>query len=165
MSIADQDLIQQIADAAETDIRLLIPELPDQITLTVLADARHVIPATGEVGVSRARGKVTWAADASRPGGMAGVARRHLRYTLFHELHHQARGYFMEGPEPASLMDAVVAEGLATAFARDAAGDDAPWARYPASASQWVAELLALPPDAAYDQWMFKHPDGRQLIG
>ena len=166
MTIADQHLIQPIADAAEADVRLLIPQLPGQITLTVLVGGPYVIPATADGGVSLARGKIAWAADPSRPGGIAGVAGRQLRFTLFHEFHHQARAWFAEGaPAPASFMDAAVAEGLASAFARDAAGHEAPWARYPADAAQWVTELRELPPDADYRQWMFQHPDGRQWIG
>ena len=61
MTIAGQHLIQQIADVAEADVRFLIPQLPDRITLTVLAGGRYVIPATGDGGVSLARGKIAWA--------------------------------------------------------------------------------------------------------
>jgi Predicted Zn-dependent protease (DUF2268) len=166
LTVADQQLIQQIADTAEADVRLLIPQLPDPITLAVLIGGRYVIPATGDGGVSLARGKIAWAVDASRPGGIAGVAGRLLRFALFHELHHQARGWYVEGaPARESLMDAAVAEGLASAFARDAAGHEAPWAAYPADAARWVSELRELPPDADYRQWMVEHPDGRRWIG
>ncbi len=166
LTVADQHLIQQIADTAEADVRLLIPQLADHITLAVLIGGRYVIPATGDGGVSLARGKLAWAVDASRPGGIAGMAGRQLRFTLFHELHHQARGWYVEGaPTRESLMDAAVAEGLASAFARDAAGHEAPWAAYPADAARWVTEMRELPPDADYRQWMVEHPDGRRWIG
>lgn len=72
LTVADQHLIQQIADTAEADVRLLIPQLPGHITLAVLIGGRYVIPATGNGGVSLARGKIAWAVDASRPGGIAG---------------------------------------------------------------------------------------------
>lgn len=166
LAVADCELIQRLAVAAEADVRAVIPQLPARIVLTVLVGGRYVIPATGDGAVCLAAGKIAWAADASRPGGIVGVAARQLRFTLFHELHHQARGWFVEGaPARTSLMDAVVAEGLASAFARDAAGHDAPWATYPADVSHWVAELRELPPDADYRQWMVQHPDGRRWIG
>jgi len=62
-------------------------------------------------------------------------------------------------------MDGVVAEGLATAFERDAGGSRPPWGQYTAEAKEWVAELVKLPVSAPYEQWMFRHPDGRRWIG
>jgi Predicted Zn-dependent protease (DUF2268) len=166
LAVADCELIQRLAVAAEADVRAVIPQLPDQIVLTVLVGGPYVIPATGDGGVSLAAGKIAWAADASRPGGIIGVASRQLRFSLFHELHHQARRWFVEGaPAQTSLMDAVVAEGLASAFARDVAGHNAPWATYPADVSHWVAELRELSADADYRVWMVEHPDGRRWIG
>ena len=62
-------------------------------------------------------------------------------------------------------MDAVVSEGLATVFARDATGWTPPWGEYPKEVTAWVSELLRVPPGAPSGSWMFKHPDGRQWIG
>ena len=91
-----------------------------------------VIPVTGDGGASVAPGAVVWAVDPDRDGGVAGVARRCLRATLFHELHHQARGWVMQGGAiPTWFMEGVVSEGLATAFARDAAGEERPGRRTP----------------------------------
>jgi uncharacterized protein YjaZ len=64
-----------------------------------------------------------------------------------------------------TFMDGVVAEGLATAFERDAAGRRPPWGRYPLEVERWVEELRALPVTAHYPTWMFQHPDGRRWIG
>lgn len=75
LAVADQHLIQQIADTAEADVRLLIPQLPEHITLAVLIAGRYVIPATGDGGISLARGKLARAVDASRSGGIAGGGR------------------------------------------------------------------------------------------
>jgi uncharacterized protein YjaZ len=63
------------------------------------------------------------------------------------------------------LMDSVVTEGLATAFERDFAGAQVPWGEYPDDVSQWVDELMQLPPDAKRSDWIFRHPDGRRWIG
>lgn len=62
-------------------------------------------------------------------------------------------------------MDAVVSEGLATAFERDFAGVDVPWGHYPPDVESWVKELTALPAMANRSEWLFQHPDGRRWIG
>jgi len=61
-------------------------------------------------------------------------------------------------------MDAVVAEGLATAFERDLTGRVPLWALYPDDVAGWVSELLALPKSELRfrDRWMYQHPDGRR---
>jgi len=157
--------IQEIAVAAESEIRSLLPQLPTRILLTVLTGT-GVIPETGEVGAAVAPGYVRWTVDPSRPGGVITIARSRLRPTLFHELHHLARGWVIYGGEPrASFMDGVVSEGLATAFERDAASTQPLWGKYPKDVRTWVNELLALPLASSYEHWMFKHPDGRRWIG
>lgn len=55
--------------------------------------------------------------------------------------------------------------GLATAFERDAGGARPLWGEYQNNVREWVEELLTLPVDAPYQQWMFSHPDGRRWIG
>ncbi len=87
------------------------------------------------------------------------IAPEHLRGALFHEFHHLVRG-----STGSTLIDQAVTEGLATAFERDFAGVDPPWARYPADASDWVKELLSQPSTAGRE-WLYQHPDGRRWIG
>jgi hypothetical protein len=65
-----------------------------------------------------------------------------------------------------TLIDEVITEGMATVFERDFAGVSPPWSMYPANVTDWVSEILALPPDASRDYWLRKvHPDGRRWIG
>jgi len=158
-------VIQRIATETVQEVRGLLPSLSGDLVLAVKTSQR-VIPETGEVGHSISPGRVQWSADPSRPGGIAGLAERELRFTLFHELHHQARRWVMRGgPLRISFMEGPVCEGLATAFERDAGGRRPPWAQYPPDVEAWVHELLALPRKASYDEWMFLHPDGRRWIG
>ena len=90
----------------------------------------------------------------------------HLRTTLFHEFHHQARGWNMaNGGGATSIMDAVVAEGMASVFAREAAGANVPWAAAPGNPEAWLADIEANGRLDQYMQWMFAHPDGRRWIG
>ena len=63
-----------------------------------------------------------------------------------------------------SMVEAAVSEGMATVFAREYAGDHAPWGNYPDDVASWVEELEGAPV-SEYQQWMFQHPDGRRWIG
>lgn len=157
--------IRKVCDATEPEVRALLPTLPATIELAAQTGS-FVIPETGEAGSAATPVRVNWTVDPSRPGGVAAVAQAQLRFTLFHEFHHLARGWVVRGGAPqTSFMDGVVSEGLATAFERDAGGRLPPWAQYSQEASAWVAELLELPLTAPYKQWMFRHPDGRRWIG
>lgn len=161
----DRTLIISIAGSAHRDVLQLLPELGGPVTVTV-SSGPDVIPETGEAGAALAPGHVLWVVDPLRSASIGETAGKRLRATLFHELHHLARGYLMTGSEsPTTILDSVVSEGLATVFAREFAGDDAPWSSYPDDVVDWVRELLVLPPDASYRDWMFDHPDGRRWIG
>jgi len=166
-SAADREIIRAIAEATVEEVRRIIPELPDDIKLTASAGP-EVIPETGDAAAALEPGHVLWVVDPSRPGGVENIAREHLRASLFHELHHLARGYVMIGADaPISLMDAVVSEGLATVFSRDFADDRPPWGLYPPDVRDWVEELLAvrIPDGESYQDWLYDHPDGRRWIG
>jgi hypothetical protein len=161
-------LIAAIAEAATAEVASFLPQLREDWLLWFRI-GQDVIPETGEVGVSLAPGLVQWVADPGQAGTLTELAERQLRLTLFHELHHQVRGWCASGgPSGRTLMDPVVAEGLATAFARDAAGHQAPWADYPEEVKDWVGELQAASkPSAPTDnlQWLVRHADGRRWIG
>jgi len=166
-SAEDRDVIRTIAEATYQEVREILPELTGTVRLSVSAGP-EVIPETGDGAAALEPGHVLWVADPSRAGGIAGVARERLRVSLYHELHHLARGYVMSGgSSPISLLDSVVSEGLATAFARDAAGEEPLWGAYPDNVDDWVEELRAAPAHdtESYGTWMYEHPDGRRWIG
>lgn len=164
---ATRALIDSIARSTAAEVAAVLPGTPAQMRLRVLATG-PVIPETGEGGRATAPGVIEWSVNPSAPGGAEAVVRARLRKTLFHEIHHLVRGWTVMGGRPLrSIMDAVVAEGMATVFAREFAQDDAPWSFYPDEVADWARELHALPPSALgqYLQWMFQHPDGRRWIG
>lgn len=159
--------ITRIANDVVTEVQEILPQIPASITLSVSA-SESVIPETGELGIAPDPGRVNWFVDSSNSESIETIAIKHLRSTLFHELHHLARGYVVRGGRPrTSFMDVVVSEGLATAFQRDFANAKPPWAEYPEDIASWVDELLELPMSAfaSYSDWMFMHPDGRRWIG
>lgn len=163
----EQAVITRIANSVAAEVREVLPQVPPTVRLTVSA-GEAVIVETGEMGMAPEPGRVSWTVDASRPEGVIAIANGHLRSTLFHELHHLARGYVVRGgSRRTSFMDVVVSEGMATAFERDFAGARPPWGAYPEDVSVWVDELVALPMSAfgSYAKWMLEHPDGRRWIG
>ncbi len=154
--------IEEVAARAVPDVRRLLPALPSPIVVRVESGTK-VIPETGETATAEQPDVVHWRVDASRPEGVAAIARAQLRPSLFHELHHLVRG---AARADRSLRDHVIREGLADAFERDQGGGaPPPWAQYPPEVDQWAAELLALPDDTPRAVWLFEHPDGRRWIG
>lgn len=160
-----RSITREICDRSEREIRRLLPALPLRIQLLV-AIGKRVIPQIGCTGTAVAPGRIVFRFDPDHPGGAAVVIRNHLRATLYHEFHHLTRGWVVHGgPKRISLLEAIISEGLATAFERDFAGSTPPWGEYPGNVESWLEEVLALPTCASYREWMFHHPDGRQWIG
>jgi hypothetical protein len=153
--------IEDIAQRTMPEVRRLLPDLPPSIVVRV-SSSKNVIPETGENGSNFQPNTIDWQVDASRGEGVVAIARKQLRPTLFHELHHLVRSAAITGWR---LRDHVVREGLGTAFERDFGGVSPPWGQYPADVSLWVKEVLALPDDAPRDKWLFRHPDGRRWVG
>jgi uncharacterized protein YjaZ len=54
---------------------------------------------------------------------------------------------------------------MATAFARDFASAEQPWATYPSEVESWYEEVKDLPASATTGEWMFFHSDGRAWVG
>ncbi len=106
------------------------------------------------------------AISSSYPGGVAGAMRAGLRSVLLHEFHHLARGWTIrENQFGAGIPTAAVNEGLAAVFADTYSGRLFAGYEYPADVDQWLDEIMELPVDANYNEWMNQHPDGRMAIG
>lgn len=163
--IAARKVITEICEATEIEVRERLPMLAGEIELEARTASR-VIPELGCTGSAISGSRIRWAVDPSRQGGLVTIAKTQLRRTLVHEPHHVARGWVRDGSaiQP-TLMDAVVSEGLATAFERDVTGHKPPWGEYPAEVTDWIGELLRVPHTASYRSWMFSHPDVRRWIG
>jgi uncharacterized protein YjaZ len=157
----EQRAIRTIAESAARDARLLLPDLPLDLTIRV-NPGRKVIDEIGSSSDHSTPNIVHWTVDPSRPGGATGVAREHLRATLFFHFHRLVR---LKYQRDITLMDIVISFGMASAFERDAGGKSYPWGEYPADVATWLKELAAQPADADTNHWMSRHPDGRRWIG
>jgi hypothetical protein len=154
-------VIEQITRSAFREVRPLLPALPARIEVTVRPGS-DVIVETGETADAMPPAAIMWTVDPKLHGGVEAIARKWLRATLFHELHHLARSAVVA---PRTLVDRAVFEGMASVFERDFAGAQPPWTAYPSNVSSWADELKALPPDAPVRDWIYAHPDGRRWIG
>ena len=162
----ERSCIQTVSEAAEHEVREWLPQLATKVELVVEVGTT-VIPETGETGRTLSgEQQVTWTVNPFRVEGVMAIASAHLRSTLIHELNHVVRTQGKSKAElwQRQLMDYVVSEGLATAFAREVSGQLPLWGQHPDNVHNWVEELLALPPDTSRQEWMFKHPDGRRWI-
>src|ERR1035441_3464508 len=93
------EVIRQIATATEAEVRTVLPSLPSEGALHVRHGSRY-IPETNELGASVAPGLIWWTVNTAQVANASSLARESLRRTLFHELHHQARGWVMRGGSP-----------------------------------------------------------------
>jgi hypothetical protein len=168
LTVEQRAAIEKTANAAEAEARRHLPDLTRDLVLIVDV-GRNVLAETGETGVASSPTLIRWMLDPQRREGAMAIINAHLRATILHESHHLVREWLASGVEPPmSFWDAVIAEGLATAFARDVTGRTAPWGEYPSDVGAWLAELRGLPDDqfwSRFNQWMGDLPDGRKFVG
>jgi hypothetical protein len=165
----EKQLITHLITQAEEEVRALLPTLPDAIEVTAMVIDRDVDIVGGATGRADAPGKVLIELSNVFPGGVSAAAQGGgLASTIFHEFHHLARGWTIEGNKfGPGIPIAAVNEGLATVFAEEYTGIYYEEVySYPEDAAAWLQEILALPVDADYSIWMMgEHPDGRNAIG
>lgn len=165
-----KELIQNIISNSENEVRTLLPQLTDSITVTVEIVDWDLDVVGGVTGRTDTNSPPLVAIQISEkfPGGVTVASQTALKHTIFHEFHHLSRGWAIQdnvfGP---GIPIAAVNEGLAVVFSEEYThqsmeADSPPEATV---AEQWTKEILALPEDANYQHWMFEHPDGRQSVG
>lgn len=159
LSRGERRELQAIADATFREVRARLDGLPPRLTL-IVRWGNDVIPETGDSGAAGFPGNVGWTLDPDRDA--LATIRTQLRRTLVHELHHLARASRIP---TRSLVDRVVAEGLATAFERDVTKSDPPWGSPPPEVLDWTREILRQPDGADPHPWMIRHADGRRWAG
>ncbi|PAP75060.1 DUF2268 domain-containing putative Zn-dependent protease [Rubrivirga marina] len=163
-TVDEKARIAEVVVDVEARSRALLADLPRRIRVVVARVDRDLSGVGGVSGRADAPGEVLIEISRRLEGGPAAAAG--LRNALFHELHHQARGWTIRenrfGP---GIAVAAVNEGLAEVFAEEQTGRVLAANEYPDDVDEWAREILALPNDADYVEWMFAHPDGREAIG
>jgi len=166
---SEKELIIEIIENSEKEIRMLLPELPNNIKINLEIMSRNIDGVGGTTGRAQKHnphGEVFVYISSLYPGGVQAAVKASLAYTIHHEFHHLARGWTMEGNKFEQGIDiAMVNEGLAVVFGEIYTQEFFEGNSIPKDVTKWVDEVLALPKDANYNTWMNQHPDGRLGIG
>lgn len=165
----DKQIITNIILQSEKKVRTLLPTLPKDIRLIISIIDRDINEVGGITGRAETHtpGEVMVEISNVFPGGVGVAAKTSLAATIFHELHHISRGWTMRGNKYGpGIPNAMVNEGLAVAFAEIHTKQIFEGNSFPQEAHSWVKEILLLPKNANYSNWVSgEHPDGRTSIG
>ncbi|MFT4847521.1 MAG: hypothetical protein ACI83B_000040 [Sediminicola sp.] len=162
-------LIREVISNSEEEVRDLLPKLPDSIKVIVEAVDWDLDIVSGVTGRTETNSPPLVLVQISHnyKGGVIDSVYQGIKSTIFHELHHLSRGWAIQDNKYSyGIPNAMVNEGLAVAFTEIYTGNINEVNAYTDEADNWVKEILALPLDASYSDWvMGEHPDGRTYIG
>lgn len=165
-SAAEKIHIENIIRQSETEVRALLPRLPDLIKVTVFPLDKDVSSVGGVVGSADTPNTVSIRISTRFEGGVIAASNTGLAAALYHEFHHLARGWTIEGNQfGPGIPTAAINEGLANVFSETHTRTAFAGNASPENACQWWHEINTLPLDASYGDWMVRHPDGRDAIG
>ena len=161
--------ILEVIRNSEEEVRNLLPNLPDSIKVIVENVDWNLNIVNGVTGRTETNHPPLVLVQISNnyQGGVIDSVYQGIKSTIFHELHHLSRGWAIQDNEFSyGIPNAMVNEGLAVAFTEIYTGSINEVEAYTDEADNWVKEILALPLDASYSDWMMgEHPDGRTYIG
>ena len=144
------------------------PQFTDPMTVEVAPIVRPAVDALGGVtGRADRPGGILIEISTTFDGGVSAAIEEGLLRTATHEMHHLVRGWTIErnrfGP---GIAIATANEGLAEVYSELIAGPSSAYEPLDdATFTAWAEEILALPVNASYGDWMFSHPDGREAVG
>ncbi len=166
---AQKEFIRKAIVNSEKEVRQLLPTLPDSIEIIVENVDWDLDIVGGVTGRTERNAPPLVMVQISNKyqGGVIDSVQSGLKSLIFHELHHLSRGWAIQDNKFSyGILNAMVNEGLAVVFAEIYTGDISEVNAYTAEADSWVQEILELPLDASYADWvMGEHPDGRTYIG
>lgn len=165
-SAAERAHIENIIRQSEIEVRALLPGLPDAIEVKFFLLDRDVSSVGGVVGSADTPNTVSIRISTHFEGGVIAASNTGLAAALYHEFHHLARGWTIEGNQfGPGIPTAAINEGLANVFSETHTRTAFAGNASPENARQWWHEINTLPLDASYGDWMIRHPDGRDAIG
>lgn len=164
-----KDFIREVIINSETEVRSLIPMLPDSIEVIVENVDWNLDIVGGVTGRTETNSPPLVMIQISNnyQEGIIDSVHSGLQATIFHEFHHLSRGWAIQDNKFSyGIPNAMVNEGLAVAFTEIHTGTVYETNAYSDEADSWVKEILDLPLDVSYSDWvMGEHPDGRTYIG
>ncbi len=161
-----------IAEKSYTQVRQLLPELPENLDIWLIND--NPVEATGVSGFAYSPSIITIDYDPDFADKQ--LQQQALRATLFHESYHLAQGHTDQenSGQYHSALDAAIYEGAATIFERVHANYAELYGEYSATdkvlLTKWRDELAAIPhsdytagDSGLWQQWAFyDHTDNQQ---
>lgn len=166
LSTENKANIEKIVFDSITTMNNLMPGLADSIHFKVLIIDRDLSMVNGVTGRADRPTEIELSLSTTYEGGLEQAIVEGLQMTLLHELHHTIRGWTINGNKFGQGINiAIVNEGLADVFAEYYSGTLSDYYPINVDLDGWVKEIIALPKNANYAQWMFKHSDGREAIG
>ena len=161
--------IHDVISNSEEEIRDLLPKLSDSIKVIVEAVDWNLDIVGGVTGRTEKNSPPLVMVQISNnyQEGIIDSVHSGLKTTIFHEFHHLSRGWAIQDNKFSyGIPNAMVNEGLAVAFTEIYTGNINEINAYTDEADSWLQEILDLPLDASYSDWvMGEHPDGRTYIG
>jgi uncharacterized protein YjaZ len=158
--------IKDITKETIEKTRQSYPALSDNINFNILIIDRDLSTVNGTTGRADRKNEIEISLSSSYEGGIDQAIEDGLAVTLFHELHHTVRGWLIYENKFGQGIDiAAINEGLADVFAEIQAGYPHGTFTGQPDFDAWTQEILALPKDANYGEWMFQLPDGRTAVG
>ncbi len=165
-SRTEKELIKKIAIQTDREIRMLLPDLNKKITLRVIAVPYDLEIVGGITGRAVNPREVTAELSYNYKEGVAGAAEQSLSGHLYHEFHHIWKRWTLSENKFGKGIDiAAINEGLADVFSKTYTGYFLDIGSSSDDIESWTREVLKLPKDADYNQWMNQHEDGRIAIG
>jgi hypothetical protein len=158
--------IQAITESTMASTRELLPQLSEAIQFTLHIVDRDLSIVNGVSGRADEVNEIQIEVSSTYQGGLDQAIQDGLASTLFHELHHTVRGWVIYDNQFGKGIDiAAINEGLADVFSEIQSGQ--PSDHYPNNVDfdAWTMEIMALPKNADYGEWMFALPDGREAVG
>lgn len=164
-----KDFIRELIINSEAEVRNLLPKLPDSIKVIVENVDWDLDIVGGVTGRTETNSPPLVMVQISNnyQEGIIDSVHSGLKATIFHEFHHLSRGWAIQDNKFSyGIPNAMVNEGLAVGFTEIYTGNISEVNAYTDEADNWVSEILELPLDANYSDWvMGEHPDGRTYIG
>ena len=165
---AQKATIKEFIVKTEKEVKTLLPKLPDSINVIVELVDWDLDTVGGVTGRTESNNPPVVAIQLSKNyrEGIVDSLKSGIRSTIYHEYHHLSRGWAIKDNKFSyGIPNAMVNEGLAVAFAEQYTGAVYEANSYTDQAHYWVKEILELPLNANYSNWvMGEHPDGRTYI-
>jgi len=165
-TLKNKQSIKTITKSTISEMYLLMPELAAEINFNIRLVDRDLTNVYGVTGRADRKDEIEISISSSYKGGIEQAVKDGLIGTVFHELHHTVRGWTMYRNQfPQGIDTAAINEGLADVFAEIQVGRAMDKMSKNEDFALWSKEIISLPKNADYNQWMNIHPDGREAIG